>query len=107
MVAEAYPGGGLAYGSNTGSGTTLGEVTAMIGMITAGPEESGSDYATGHESSVGSPLELAVGLRQGQPSYCIQEDTNMESAPWGYRSFERIRMVNIFSEAAERILIDE
>ena len=31
----------------------------------------------------------------------------MESAPWGYRSFERIRMVNQFGEAAERILIHE
>ena len=31
----------------------------------------------------------------------------MESAPWGYRSFERIRMVNAFGEAAERILIHE
>ena len=31
----------------------------------------------------------------------------MESAPWGYRSFERIRMVNQFDEAAERILIHE
>ena len=33
----------LAYVSDTGSGMTLGEVTAMIGMITAWPEESGSD----------------------------------------------------------------
>ena len=105
LVAEAYPGGGLAYGSDTGSGMTLGEVKAMIGMITARPEESGSDYATGHESTVGSPLDLAVGLRQGQPAYPVEEDTNMESAPWGYRSFERIRMVNQFGEAAERILI--
>ena len=31
LVAEAYPGGGLAYGSDTGSGMTLGEVTAMSG----------------------------------------------------------------------------
>ena len=31
----------------------------------------------------------------------------MESAPWGYRSFERIRMVKQFGEAAERILIHE
>ena len=31
----------------------------------------------------------------------------MESAPWGYRSFERIRMVNQLGEAAERILIHE
>ena len=31
----------------------------------------------------------------------------MESAPWGYRSFERIRMVNEFGEAAERIWIHE
>ena len=31
----------------------------------------------------------------------------MESAPWGYRSFERIRMVNQFGEAAEWILIQE
>ena len=46
LVAEAYRGGGLAYRSDTGSGTTLGEVTAMIGMITARPEESGFDYAT-------------------------------------------------------------
>ena len=107
MVAEAYPGGGLAYGSDTGSWMTLGGVTAMIGMSTARPEESGSDYATGHESIVGSPLELAVVLRQGQPSYPIGEDTNMELAPWGYRSFERIRMVNPFGEAAESILIDE
>ena len=107
LVAEAYPGGGLAYGSDTGSGMTLGEVTAMIGMITGRPEESGSDYATGHESTVGSPLDLAVGLRQGQPSYPIEEDTNMESAPWGYQSFERIPMVNQFGEAAERILIHE
>ena len=59
LVAETYPGGGLAYGTDTGSGMTLGEVTAMIGMITARPEESGSDYATGHESTVGSPLDLA------------------------------------------------
>ena len=81
LVAEAYPGGGLAYGSDTGSGMTLREVTAMIGMITARPEESGSDYATGHESTVGSPLDLAVGLRQGQPAYPVEEDTNMESAP--------------------------
>ena len=79
----------------------------MIGMITARPEESGSDYATGHESTVGSPLDLAVGLRQGQPAYPVEEDTNMESAAWGYRSFERIRMVNQFGEAAERILIHE
>ena len=50
---------------------------------------------------------LAVRLRQGQPSYPIEEDTNMESAPWGYRSFERIRMVNQFCEAAERFLIHE
>ena len=107
LVAEAYPGGGLAYGCDTGSGMTLGEVTAMIGMITARPEESGSDYATGHESTVGSPLDLAVGLRQGQPAYSVEEDTNMESAPWGYRSFERIRMVNQFGEAAERIVIHE
>ena len=79
----------------------------MIGMITARPEESGSDYATGHESSVGCPLDLAVGLSQGQPAYPVEEDTNMESAPWGYRSFERIRMVNQFGEAAESILIHE
>ena len=96
-----------AYRSDTGSGITLGEVTAMIGMITAQPEESGSDYATGHESTIGSPIELAVGLRQRQPSYPIEEDTNMESAPWGYRSFERIGMLNQFGEAAERILIHE
>ena len=107
LVAEAYPGGGLAYGSETGSGMTLGEGTAMMGMITARPEESGSDYSTGHESPVGSPLDLAVGLRQGQQAYPVEEDTNMESAPWGYRSFERIRMVNQFGEAAERILIYE
>ena len=107
LVAEAYPGEGLAYGSDTGSGMTLGEVTAMIGMITERPEESGSDYATGHESTVGSPSDLAVGLRQGQPAYPVEEDTNMESAPWGYRSFEKIRMVNQFGEAAERILIHE
>ena len=54
----------------------------MIGMITAQPEESGSDYATGYESTVASPLDLAVGLRQGQLSYPIEEDTEMESAPW-------------------------
>ena len=107
LVAEAYPGGGLAYGSDTGSGMTLGEVTAMIGMITARPEESDSDSATGHESTVGSPLDLAVGLRQGQQAYPVEEDTNVESAQWGYRSFERIRMVNPFGEAAERILIHE
>ena len=107
LVAEAYPGGGLAYGSDTGSGMTVGEFTAMMGMIKARPEESGSDYATGHESTVGSPLELAVGLRQGQSSYQTEEDTNMESASWGYRSFERIGMVNQFGEAAERILIHE
>ena len=107
LVAEAYPGSGLAYGSDTGSGMTLREVRAMIGMITARPEESGSDYGTGHESMVRSLFELAVGLRQGQPSYPVEEDTNTESAPWGYRSFESIRMVNQFGEAAERILIDE
>ena len=107
LVAEAYPGGGLAYGSDTRSGMTLREVTAMIGMITARPEESGSDYATGHESTVGYPLDLAVGLRQGQPAYPVEEDTNMESAPWGYQSFERIWMVNQFGEAAGRIYIHE
>ena len=107
LVAEAYPGRSLAYGSDTGSGMTLGEVTAMIGMITARPEESGSDYATGHELTVGSSLDLAFGLRQGQPAYPVEEDTNMESAPWGYRCFERIRMVNQFGEADERILIPE
>ena len=47
--SRGLPGRGLAYGSDTGSGMTLGEVTAMMGMITARPEESGSDYATGHE----------------------------------------------------------
>ena len=78
-----------------------------MGLITARPEESGSDYATGHESTVGYPLDLAVGLRQGQPAYPVEEDTNMESAPWGYRCFERIQMVNQFREAAERILIHE
>ena len=83
-MAEAYPGGGSAYGSDTGSGMTLREVTAMIGMITARPEESPLDYETGHESTVGSALEFAVGHRQGQPSYPIEEDTNMESATWGY-----------------------
>ena len=31
----------------------------------------------------------------------------MESAPWGYRSFERIRIVNRFGVAAERILTRE
>ena len=31
----------------------------------------------------------------------------MESAPWGYRSFERIWMVNQFRESAERISIHE
>ena len=61
---------------------TLGEVTAMIGMMTAGPQESGSYYATGREWMVGSPLDLAVGLRQGQPAYPVEEDTDMESAPW-------------------------
>ena len=86
---------------------TLGELTAMIGTITARPEESGSDYATGHESTVGSPLDLAVGLRQGQPAYPVEEDTNMESAPWGYQSFERIQMVKQFCEAAKRFLIHE
>ena len=40
----------------------------MIGIITARPEEWGSDYAIGHESTVGSPLDLTVGLRQGQPA---------------------------------------
>ena len=79
----------------------------MIRMITGRPEESASDYATGHESTVGSPLDLAVGLRQGQPAYQVEEDTNMEFAPWGYRSFERIPMVNPFGEAAERIPIHE
>ena len=107
LVAEAYPGGGLAYGSDTGSGMTLGEVTAMIGMIKARPEESGSDYATGQEWTVGSPLDLGVGLRQGQPAYPVEKDTNMESAPWGYRSFERIRVGNQFGAAAQRILIHE
>ena len=53
------------------------------------------------------PLEFAVDLRQGQPAYQVEEDTNMESAPWGYGSFERIRMVNQFSEATERIWIHE
>ena len=53
LVAEAYPGGGLAYGSDTGSSRTLGEVTAMIGMITARPEESGSDYAQGMSRRLG------------------------------------------------------
>ena len=105
LVAEAYPGCGLAYGPDTGSGMTVREVTAIIRMITARPEESGSDYARGHESTVGSPLELAVGLRQGQPSYPVEEDTNMESAPWRYQFFKSIRMVNQFGEAAERILI--
>ena len=104
LVAEAYPGGVLAYSSDTGTRMTLGEVTAMIRMITARSEESGSDYATGHESTVGSPLDLAFGLTQGQPAYPVGEDTNMESAPWGYRSFEKIRTVNQFGEAAERIL---
>ena len=107
LVAEAYPGGGLAYDSDMGSGMILGEVKAMIGMITARLEESGSDYATGHESTVWSPFEWAIGLRQGLPSYPVEEDTNMESAPWGYRSFERIWMVNQFGEAAKRILIHE
>ena len=79
----------------------------MIGMITARREESGSDYATGHHPTVGSPLEPSVGLRQGQPSYPTEEDTNIKSAPWGYRSFERNRMVNQFGEAAERIWIHE
>ena len=51
--------------------------------------------------------ELAVGLRQGKPSYQIEEDNYMGSAPWGYRFFERIRMVNQFGEAAERVLIHE
>ena len=37
LVAEAYLGGGVAYSTDTGSGMTLGEVTAMIGMITARP----------------------------------------------------------------------
>ena len=107
LVAEAYPGRGLAYGSDTGSGMTLGEVTAMMALVTARREESGSDYATGHESTFRSPLDLVVGLRQGQPAYPVEEDTNMESPPWGYRSFERIGMVNPFGEAAERILIHE
>ena len=107
LVAEAYPGGGLAYGSDTGSGMTLGEVTVMIGTITRRPDQLGSDYATGHESTVGFALELAVGPRQGPTSYQIEEDTNMESAPWEYWSFERIRMVNQFGEAAERILSHE
>ena len=79
----------------------------MSGMITARREEWGSDHATGHESTVGSPLDLAVGLRQGQPSYPIGEGTNMESTQWGYRSFESIRMMNQLGEAAERILIHE
>ena len=39
FVAEAYLGRGLPYSSDTGSGMTFGEVTAMIGMITARPEE--------------------------------------------------------------------
>ena len=80
---------------------------AMIRFITARPEESRSDYATGHESTVGSPLEFEVGLGQGQPSDPVEKDTNMESAPWGYRSFERIRMVNQVGEGAERIFIHE
>ena len=54
LVAEAYSDRDLGYGSDTGSGMTLEEVTAMIGMITARPEESGSNYATGHESTAGS-----------------------------------------------------
>ena len=107
LVAQGYLGGGLAYGSDKGSGTTLGEVTAMIRMNTAPPEQSGSDYATWHESTVGSSLDLAVGLRQGQPAYPVEEDTNMESAPLASRSFERIRMVNQFGETAKRILIHE
>ena len=107
LVAEAYAGGGLAYSSDRGSGITLGEVTAIIGTITRRPDQFGSDYATGHESTVGSALELAVGLRQGPTSYQIEEDTNMESATWGYCSFESIRMVNQFGEAAERILSHE
>ena len=78
----------------------------MIGM-TARPEETGSDYATGHELMVGSPLDVPVGLGQGQQAYPVEEETNMESAPWGHRSFERIRMVNPFGEAAERILIHD
>ena len=106
-MAEVCLCWGLAYSSDTGSGMTLGEVRAIFGIIIARPEESGSDYATRHESTVGSPLQMAVGLRQGQPSYSVEEDTNMESAPWRYRSFERIRMVNHFGEAAERILIHE
>ena len=73
MVAEAYGEESLAYSFDTGSGMTLGEVTAMIGMITTWPEELGFEYATRHESTVGSLLELAVGLRQGQPSYPNEE----------------------------------
>ena len=79
----------------------------MIGMITTQPEQTGSEYATGHEPTVGPPLELAVGLRQGQPSCPADQDTNMELAPWGYRSFEGIRMLNPFGEAADRILMHE
>ena len=76
----------------------------MIGMITARPGESGSDYATGHESTVGPPLELAVGLRQGQPYYPTEEDTKMESAPWEYWSFERIRMLNPIAKQSKEFL---
>ena len=79
LVAEVNPARDLVYGSDTGSGMTLGEVTAMVGMITARPEESGSDYATGHEWTIPSSLELEVGRRQGQPSYPVEEDTNVES----------------------------
>ena len=35
VVAEAHPEGGLPYGADTGSGMTLGEIPAMIRMISA------------------------------------------------------------------------
>ena len=102
--SRGLPRRGFGLPSDTGSGMTLGDVTAMIRIVTARPGESGSDYATGHESTVGSALELAVGLRQGQPYYPTEEDTNMESAPWEYRSFERIRMVNSTAKQPKEVL---
>ena len=52
-------------------------------------------------------IERVVPIPSPCPALMVLLLTNVESAPWGYRSFENILMANPFGEAAERILINE
>ena len=85
----------------------LGEVTAMIGMITAGHRNRVPTMQQRMSRLLGLLWNWQLGLDR------VSRPTELRKIPkWNLHHgntgpFERIRMVNQFGEAAERIVIHE